>query len=219
MNKVMIEFFSGSKVMSETFKKAGYDVFTIDNNPDLKPDLCINILDLEIKDIPEKYRKPDVIWASPPCTTFSVASLGHYWIDRKPRRWKTYIGLAIAKKTTEIIQELNPDFYFIENPVGMLRKQHFMERFVRKTVNYCQYGEKYMKPTDIFTNAYSWIPRQRCRPGDTCHELSPRKEKKKGLQSLDGNYQRSKIPQQLCNEIVDVCEGNLKTVQKTLKVP
>lgn len=229
--KTMIEFFSGSKVLSNLFKENGYEVFTVDFNEKLNPDLNINILDFEIKMLPEEFREPTVIWASPPCTTFSVASISHYWINRKPRRWQTYIGLAITKKTFELIQELNPKYWFIENPVGMLRKQHFIEKYNSRTVTYCQYGENYRKPTDIWTNANHWVSKKMCMPGNTCHEEARRTNsliggvkgivtgvmKDKGLQALKSNYDRSKLPILLCQEIVDVCEDRQKIKQMILE--
>jgi site-specific DNA-cytosine methylase len=170
-NKTMIELESGSGVMAETFKKEGYDVLTIDINPDLNPDICMNILDLTIKDIPKKFRNPDVVWAGVPCTTFSVASIYRYWDALgNPKSYKTYIGLAVVMKNIELIKELDPKYFFIENPRGMLRQQRFMEEFERKTISYCQYGDNVQKPTDIFCNVPQWVPKPMCSPGSSCHE-------------------------------------------------
>lgn len=223
----MIELFSGSKVMSETFKEADYEVFTIDNNPDLEPDLCINMLEFEISMLPERFRHPDVIWASSPCTTFSVASIGIYWKNGKPKNSKTLIGMALAMKTLEIIKELKPKYYFMENPRGMMRKQYFMQDIPRKTVTYCQYGAKIQKPTDIWTNS-SWIPKKKCNAGDSCHEKAGRGSKT-GLQGLysaewekargNNGFERAKIPKELCKEIVAACNGEVDKLQLSLTSP
>ena len=223
----ILELFCGTKSISKAFKDRGHEVFTVDVNKKFKPDLCIDILKFETFMLPSEWRIPDIIWASPPCTTFSVASLGHYWIDGKPKSWKTYMGLAIAKKTLEVIQELKPKHWFIENPRGMMRKQQFMQSLHRKTVTYCQYGESYMKPTDIWTNDVTWIPRPMCKAGDDCHEEA-RRGTKTGVQGRGVNdllvkgtgltkaQMRSKIPNELCHEIVTVCEGKLKIEQQIL---
>lgn len=210
----MIEFFSGSKVMAETFRKAGYDVLTIDIDKYLNPDICMNILDMIKKDIPRKFWNPDVIWAGVPCTTFSVASIFRYWDSNgNPKSHKTFIGLAIVMRTIELIKELNPKYFFIENPRAMLRKQKFMQEFQRKTISYCQYGDNVQKPTDIFTNMVQWIPKPMCSPGSSCHE-SAKRGSDRGTQNQNRDaYLRAIYPQGLCDEIVNICNGNMKIKQ------
>lgn len=235
----ILELFCGTKSISKAFEKRGHETYTIDNDPQHKPSLCIDILNFDISMLPKEWRKPDIIWASPPCTAFSVASIYRYWNNGRPKSYKTYLGMAIAKKTVEIIQELKPTRWFIENPVGMLRKQLFMLNLPRKTVTYCQYGKRYRKATDIWTNAIEWIPRKMCKNGDLCHDEAKR-GMKTGVQMIgnkniddwaiwelkDINGKRitfaeqailkAIIPEQLCNEIVDVCEGKIKLCQKSL---
>ena len=53
----IIELFSGTKSISNAFEKKGHEVFTIDNNPKLEPDLCIDILKLTIDDIPGEFKE------------------------------------------------------------------------------------------------------------------------------------------------------------------
>jgi hypothetical protein len=65
-----------------------------------------------------------------------------------------------------------------------------------------------MKPTDIWTNAIDWKPKDMCKNGDKCHVSAPRGSKT-GTQGLDNNTERGRIPQQLCDEIVNYCEANL----------
>lgn len=40
--KTMVEFFCGSKKLAKAFQKKGYDVYTVDNNFDLNPDIMFN---------------------------------------------------------------------------------------------------------------------------------------------------------------------------------
>lgn len=237
----VLELFSGTESFSKVAREREYETFTIDIDKKLKPNLCINMLDFKIDMLPIEWRNPDIIWASPPCTTFSVMVIGKYWKNQQPKLSSTYIGLALAKKTIEIIEELKPTYYFIENPRGMLRNQHFMKRLKRDTVTYCKYGFEYMKPTDIWNNT-NWIPRTICKPNNPCHVRAPRGSRV-GLRSvgyrknrqqkhpidvsmftkkghLDWDYDvktdalaRGVIPPQLCNEILDYCEGKSKVVQ------
>lgn len=50
-----------------------------------------------------------------------------------------------------------------------------------------------MKPTDLWTNNFNWIPRSMCKNGDPCHEKAPRGSKT-GTQGIDGARDRSIIP-------------------------
>ncbi len=229
----ILELFAGTKSFSKIAAARGHEVFTIDNDDYHDVDLVKDILDVTVKDIPFR---PDIIWASPPCTTFSVMSNFNYWDFPYPKNSKACINLAFVLKTLELIKELKPKFWFIENPRGLLRKFKFMEKLNRNTVTYCQYGTEYMKPTDIWTNCRSWIPRPRCKNGMPCHTEARRGsrtgiqgEQKGGLRATSGwkksdRVARSIIPKELCKEVIEVCEKNLikseindkEVIQKTL---
>ena len=78
------------------------------------------------------------------------------------------------------------------------------------TVWYCQYGDTRAKPTHIFTNNLrtlfnpnGWQPRKECFNGNTkCHHESAPRGSKTGTQGKKGSYERSKIPEQLCEEVI-----------------
>lgn len=94
--------------------------------------------------------------------------------------------------------------FFIENPRGMLRKMPFMQEFKRHTIWYCQYGDKRAKPTDIWTNSKTWIPRPQCHNGNkNCHHHPSPRGSKTGTQGIKSSYDRSRIPEQLCIEILN----------------
>ena len=88
----------------------------------------------------------------------------------------------------------------------------WMQEFKRYTVWYCQYGDDRAKPTDIWTNSKTWIPRPEChnykydKQGNIinkhCHHESARRGAKTGTQGKNGHYERSKIPYELCNEVL-----------------
>lgn len=211
MKLKILELFSGTESFSKVARERGHEVFTIDNDEQFNPNLCKDILDVTVNDIPFK---PDIIWASPPCTSFSVASIYRHWKEGYPKSHKAFIGLAIVCKTIELIKELKPRFWFIENPRGMLRKQKLMEGLDRSTVTYCQYGHTVQKPTDIWNNCKSWIPRAMCKPGADCHERASRSARA-GVQGINnsfsnlgskGKVKRAIVPKKLCLEIIKCCE-------------
>jgi len=215
----ILELFAGSRSIGKVADELGCQVFSVDIKNFKGINLVKDIEFLNIKDIPFK---PDMIWASPPCTTYSIAAIGHHRNMGKPKTYFAAKSDRLVLNTLKLIKEYNCK-YFIENPRGYLRKMNFMKGIPRTTVWYCRYGDRAAKPTDIWSNhIYSlfnpngWQPRQECFNGNIkCHhESAPRgstikklKEKgiivkKGGTQAKKNNYERSMIPKQLCEEII-----------------
>jgi len=191
-----IDLFCGTKSFSKVASARGHSTFTVDNDNQFNPDLCVDILDLT--SLPES----DVIWASPPCTTFSVASIGRHWYKNYiPKSEEAKIGLAILEKTMKLIEEANPKYWFVENPRGMMRKTAIMQKYRRLTVTYCQYGDTRMKPTDIWTNCDIKF-KPPCKNGSPCHVAAPRGSRT-GTQGIKGAKNRSIVPKQLIEAIFD----------------
>ena len=120
----------------------------------------------------------------------------------------------VDRHVLELIKELNPKFYFIENPRGGMRKMTWMQGLPRHTITYCQYeldkpvNERRKKPTDIWTNHPDPQFRPMCKNGDPCHAAAPRGAKT-GTQGLKGSKERSVIPRMLCEHIVYICERRM----------
>ena len=201
----LLELFAGSRSVGKVAERMGMKVISSDINNFENISYVKNILEFDFNELDFK---PDIIWASPPCTAFSVAAMGHHWGGGYeayiPKTESALLGIQIAKKTLEIIEYYKPKYFFIENPRGLLRKMDFMQKLPRKTISYCQYGDSRMKPTDIWTNNWLWIPRPICKNGDACHESAPRGSRT-GTQGLSNAYERSKIPNLLCYEILKSC--------------
>lgn len=205
----LLELFAGSRSIGKVADKLGFQTLSTDIEPFDGIDYVTDILNFDYQKIPFV---PDVIWASPPCTGFSVASIGKHWNhDHTPKTDTARLGIQLVKKTLAIIEhykQLNPNLiWFVENPRGKLRKLNLVGG-VRHTVTYCQYGDERMKPTDIWTNS-GWQPRPMCKNGDTCHISAPRGSKT-GTQGRAGAFERSKIPEELCREIMETILNPVK---------
>jgi hypothetical protein len=209
----LLELFAGSRSIGKVGELLGFDVFSSDITPFNGINYAVDILDFNPKTVPFI---PDIIWASPPCTGFSVAALGHHWTGGKgayiPRTETAKRGIELVDMTLDIITyytKCNLNLvWFLENPRGVLRKLDMMKYAgKRHTVTYCQYGDERMKPTDIWTNSTTWTPRPMCKNGDPCHVAAPRGSKT-GTQGRSNAYERSKIPTELCFEILKSCIPN-----------
>jgi hypothetical protein len=208
INKNVLELFSGTASVGREFEKRGWNLTTVDNDSQFEPDICKDVM----KIIHEELRTPEVLWASPPCTCFSVASIGTHWGGGHrayiPKTEEAEKSIALVRHTLMLIKRLNPKFWFMENPRGVLRKLPMMRGLQRTTVTYCQYGDKRMKPTDIWgtVNEFKWRPM--CKNGDKCHEEA-RRGAKTGTQGLSV-VDRARIPAALGRELCEQIEEKLK---------
>lgn len=192
----LLELFCGTKSIGKAFEAKGWEVVSLDLDPQFNATITANILDLAL----DTFHGFDAVWASPPCNAFTVARIGRNWHhDHTPKTDAARQGMAILEKTVAIIKAVNPRMFWIENPVGKMRRMPVLNEFFRHTLTYCQYGDTRMKPTDIWTNTW-WRPRPRCSPGANCHEAAPRGSRT-GTQGLKGSKARAVIPADLCNEI------------------
>ena len=125
----VLELFAGTRSIGKAFEANGHEVFSIEWDKDFENiDLYADILTVTADDIIQQFGKPDVIWASPDCTTFSIAAISHH------RRKNPDTGNLdpvsdyakfcdkVDQHVLDLIKELNPKFYFIENPRGGMRK-------------------------------------------------------------------------------------------------
>jgi len=122
----------------------------------------------------DKYPRPDVIFASPPCETWVPLNVGtkrfytrehglnFYW----KKRWEPFDftekakarrinGMKTAQCTTEIIKHYKPDFFAIENgSLSLIFDYMATLGFIgnRNRCNYYSYGLDVLKPTIMLSN-------------------------------------------------------------------
>lgn len=204
----LLELFAGSRSVGREAEKRGSQVFSVDIEAFEGISWVGDILNLKRADIPFV---PDVIWASPVCTTYSIAAISTHRNGTEPKSEYAKYSDRMLEKTLEIISWFPDAKFFIENPMGMMRKMPILRGILRAEVTYCSYGDTRMKPTDIWTNHLwsifdqtGWLPREKCFNGnDNCHHEAAPRGSRTGTQGLKGSYNRSKIPPKLVNEILD----------------
>jgi len=203
-----LELFAGTKSFSKVAEKLGHETFTIDIDYKLKPDMVADLNVMLLSDILAIVEDMDIVWLSPPCTTFSMASGNTHWTaDRKPKTENAKNGLEMLRLCEYIANYCiqGKKLFFIENPRA--RARWFLPVEWRKTAWYCQYGHKNAKPTDIWTNLKEWTPKT-CHNGNPDHEAAPRGSKT-GTQGLKGAKARGVIPPKLFEEIFGVINERL----------
>jgi hypothetical protein len=202
---LIFDFFSGTNSSTAGFREAGDTVISFELDSQFEATENVDIMTLTSEYLLKTYGRPDFIWASPPCTAFSVASIGHHWTGGKgayePKTFEASFNQKLVAHTRKLIEELQPTKGFlIENPRGMLRKLPVVEGLNRVTISYCQYGDTRQKPTDLWGVVPNWNPRPLCSPGSDCHEAAPRGSRT-GTQGLKNAKERSRIAPELSQEL------------------
>ena len=119
----ILELFAGSRSLGKVAEELGHEVFSVDIENFDKIDLAIDIEKLTPDMIPFK---PDMIWASIPCTSYTIAAISHHRDGVNPKSGFAWKSDRLSMKTLELI-EYYDCMYFIENPRGMFRKMPFIQ--------------------------------------------------------------------------------------------
>ena len=127
-DKIILDLCGGTGAWSKPYKDAGYDV---------------RVITLPDNDV-MTYKPPEGVYgvlAAPTCTMFSLART----TAKTPRDLDG--GLKLVRRCLDIIWEVKPKFWAMENPKGLLRK--FMGKPAFE-FDASEFGEDYNKHTDLW---------------------------------------------------------------------
>lgn len=75
----VLELFAGTRSIGKAFEAHGHEVFSVEWDKHFEHiDLYADIMTVTADDIIRRFGRPDVIWASPDCTTYSIAAIRHH---------------------------------------------------------------------------------------------------------------------------------------------
>lgn len=200
----ILELFSGTGSVGKVFKERGYEVISVDITDKLgHVDIITDILEWDYKAYP--VGTFDVIWASPPCRTFSILRNSHIGranttiTKEKIESDMITIGLPVLRKAEEIIDYFKPRYWFIENPQTGRMKNYIDRQFY--DVDYCKYGFPYRKRTRLWTNLLEF---NALKCNYDCDFSTDRKHNVNlGRHSNLRRKDTYRIPEQLTNSIID----------------
>ena len=207
---ILLELFSGNGDISKSFKSVGFTTYRVDWSDKVEAELHADISKLSADDVINLCgRVPDVIWASPDCTTYSIATHMHRTL-KEGLVPKTEYAKTCDKTNVlmwELIDELvarGTRLFFVENPRGRMRHMPFVKGRTRYTLTYCSYGRKSMKPTDIWTNHPKPDFKTRCTTVNPPHEHIDW-----GTKVKRDYLSRGEMPKELTDYVANVSLGLL----------
>ena len=156
-----------------------------------------------------------MVWASPDCTTYSIATHRHRTLAGGLVPKTDYAAecdrtnLHLWSLIDELIR-LGTKYYFVENPMGRMRHMSFVSNRPRFTTDYCAYGAPVRKRTDIWSNHPD--PRLLQCAG----WFVPHKHEKHNL--LPRNYlARGEMPTKPCQHIAEISEEPMDEIAQAAK--
>ena len=109
--KKCLDLFSGTHSFTKVAKELGYECVSLDISPKHSPDIVCDILEFDFTVwAPGTF---EFIWASPPCTLFSVAAAHMFTEEERNQRFER--GKAVARPAWEVVEYLQPKWYVFKN--------------------------------------------------------------------------------------------------------
>jgi hypothetical protein len=232
----VLNLFAVLEGWSQAFRgRPGWEVVTVDRAEQFDPKLWLDewgfrtttveshvhqdtVADIRTLSWEELGTNYDVVLAGPDCRGFTMMNVGRNWVDgEEPDSEAARRSLELLFKTFELIETIAPDYYVIENPVGMAGD--YLRSFADRVdiVHQCQYGKDFQKPTYVAHNIPAFEPRQ-CSRGADCH-VSASRSSDAGTQAQNvAGADRACIPKGLSRAIREAIEVEYagQTEQQTL---
>jgi site-specific DNA-cytosine methylase len=206
MDLSLLELFSGSGKISKFFRSKNASAISIDWDTSLNAthhmDIYKAIDNGMIEDI---IISNDVnfIWASPDCTTYSIAQHGiHRGRNGEPKTEYAKECDENNKKLFDFLWDMAESYklsFIVENPHGFFINKEFTANTYKCTIRYGDYGTSYEKKTDLFSN----FDIRRYFKDDKHINTT------KHLNAIGGKLNRSVIPSKLIEKIYDIARSEV----------
>ena len=209
----LLELFSGTGSVGAAFRRAGWQVYSVDMKEvgGHRPTYLGDVLQWRYDD--PSLPAFDAVWASPPCTMYSVARTR----AKAPRDLAAadrLVGRALEVIRYNTLGRPHVNWW-LENPAsGLLSSRVVVAGLAKRLVSYCAYGSPYRKNTYLWSNCAfdpAWETRS-CPGMGECPQMVGRRHQavaqrappmRDGVRGIDSCSQEElyRMPPQLCDEI------------------
>jgi site-specific DNA-cytosine methylase len=130
----VLELFAGTRSIGKAFEARGHEVFSVEWDKNFENiNLYKDILTLTADEVIKKFGRPDVVWASPDCSSYSIAAISHHRVQEENGNLAPVSDYAkfcdrVNQHVLCVLLALSPKFWFIENPRGGVTENGFYER-------------------------------------------------------------------------------------------
>lgn len=130
----VLELFAGTRSIGKAFEARGHEVFSVEWDKNFENiNLYKDILTLTADEVIKKFGRPDVVWASPDCSSYSIAAISHHRVQEENGNLAPVSDYAkfcdrVNQHVLCVLLALSPKFWFIENPRGGGTENGFYER-------------------------------------------------------------------------------------------
>jgi hypothetical protein len=214
----LVELFSGTGSVGHAVQERYEEDFeirrhSVDVHTGYNPTTAIDLLYWNYQPVLQKFLGERsahdlvVVWMSPPCTHYSVARTR----AKVPRQLEWSDELVL--KALEIMRWVNPTFWFLENPVGMLMHRPIMADLQQylHICSYCRYGTMFRKNTCIWHNLKDIVLHRCCKATPCEHfkqnrkhfataQAGPGKNRTPGCGGVQASYP---VPAPLVHQLFD----------------
>jgi hypothetical protein len=193
----LVELFSGTGSVGDAAAERYSEDFefrrhSVDIHPKYNPTTAVDLLQWDYQPalrafLAERTAQDLVlVWMSPPCTHYSVART----TAKTPRDLEG--SDALVERALEIMRWVQPDVWFLENPVGLLRRRPVMAPLESclHICSYCRYGKSFRKHTCIWTNVDD-VALMKCSTKTPCDHF---REHRKHATTAQGGPNANKTP-------------------------
>ncbi len=108
-----LDLCSGLGGASQPALDRGWRVIRVDIDPHFKPDIVA-----DVRALPLRPFHVDVLWASPPCTEFTKASLPQSWANTWKNPPNIEAGMILVRAAIASVDLVKPSFWLLENVLG-----------------------------------------------------------------------------------------------------
>ena len=157
----LLELFAGTHSIGKAFSEAGWEVVSLDNDPDSGADIECDFMDFDWTTYPKDFF--NCVWASPPCTMYSISRT----TAKTPRDFEG--SDRLVQRVLDCIAYFQPTVWFMENPqTGYLKTRPVVQGLPYVDVSYCKFGYTYKKATRIWGTVEDWAPLPMCTRANPC---------------------------------------------------